>query len=362
MRASARRRQAITGLIACTLIVSACAKKTDDKVDDPVDDPSKSSTGDKPAPADANPGSTAPAPDKPVAPPTKPAPPVAKALAKRCLVGGDPLATSCTAYNEGMAAGKDGLLYVVVGKQVRRYKRGDGADCTLEPIGEPIDLPADNPRPQRVDKGPVYMRSGGAEWHLLRARDAVYVHDYLGGLFRIDRGRPEAVCDVFGYSTLAALDKKLVIARQGFEELKLGKQCKPVKLGIDDKARGDIYGIRDKLYLASGKRLTRYDGKTPVPLLEDTKPCFVTSVSACGDGLCVLDGNCVQLLQVDAAGLVLRVIDGDQLFATRPFGMNMLVSADSGNLFLRAKHRDSTAGKEICESAIYELPAAVFAR
>jgi hypothetical protein len=359
MQAFARRRHAITGLIGCTLIVSACTKKREDKAEKPVE------PVEKPAPADANPGSTAPPPDKPVAPPTKPAPATSQALAKRCIIGGDPLAGPCNSYDEGIAIGKDGQLYVAVGKQVYRYKRGEGTDCQLEPNGEPIQMPADNPRPQPLDKGPVYMRSGGSEWHLVRSGDAVYAHDFLGGLFRIDRGKPEPVCDVFGYSSLAAFGKKLVIARQGFEELEPGKRCKPAKLGIDDKARGTVFAVRDKLYLANGKKLTRYDGKTPVLLLEDEdkdkRVCFVTALAACGDGLCVLDQNCVKILQLDADGNVLRAIDDDQLFATRPFGMNELVTADSGAVYLRAKHRDSTNGKEICEAAIYELPPAVFA-
>lgn len=343
MLVSARHAQAITGLVGCMLIVSACSKKAEWKARDREE---------------TKPASTAPEPPKPAPPPAKPA---KTTLAKRCTVGGDPLAQACNVYDEGLAIAKDGTLYVVAGKQLRRYRRTDGADCTLEPSGDPIDLPPDNPRPQEMGKGPIYMRSGGGEWHLVRAGDAIYAHDFLGGLFRVDRGKPEPVCDVFGYSSLAAFGKKLVIARQGFEELKLGKKCAPAKLGIDDKARGQVFAVRDHLYLGDGKQLTRYDGKTPVSLLEDKRVCFVTSLSACGDGLCVLDQNCMQILQLDADGKVLRALDDDVLFQTRPFGVNQLVTADNGNLYVRAKHRDNTNGKEICESAIYELPAAAFA-
>ncbi|HEY5921325.1 MAG TPA: hypothetical protein VIV11_06630 [Kofleriaceae bacterium] len=336
------------------LIVSACSKTAPSENKPPADDKPAEP---KATAVDAGPGAIrAPGPTTVV--PTKPARP---SLANRCVLGGDPLAGSCSAYNEGIAVGRDGLLYVVAGKQVRRYQRLEGADCRLEPSGEPIEMPADNPRPQEVGKGPIYMRSGGSEWRMLRAGDAIYAHDFLGGLFRIDRGKPEPVCDVFGYSMLAAFGKKLVIARQGFEELKLGKKCKEHKLGIDDKARGDVYAIRDHLYLANGKRLTRYDGKTPVELLEDKQVCYVSSLAACGDGLCVLDQNCVQIIQLGPDGKLLRKIDDDQLFATRPYGMNHIVAADNGNVYIRAKHRDSTNNKEICETAIYELPAAVFA-
>src|SRR5438309_132592 len=83
-----------------------------------------------------------------------------------------------------------------------RYTRAAGDDCRFDPAGEPIALPAANKRPQRIDKGPVYMRSGGPAWHLVRAGDAIYAYDFLGGLFRVDRGKPEAACtDVFGYDS-----------------------------------------------------------------------------------------------------------------------------------------------------------------
>ena len=343
------------------LIVSACSKKAPPE-DNPAGKPADDKVAEPKAPADAAPN--APTPERPSVVITTKVPAHARmALAKRCVLGGDPLAGSCSAYNEGLAVGRDGLVYVVTGKQVRRYRRGEGAECQLEPSGEPIDMPADNARPQEVGKGPIYMRSGGSEWRLLRAGDAVYAHDFLGGLFRIDRGKPEPVCDVFGYSTLAAFGKKLVIARQGFEQLKLGKKCKEAKLGIDDKARGDVYAVGDHLYLASGKKLTRYDGKTPVPLLEGNKDvCYITSLSACGDGVCLLDQNCMQVLQLGPDGNVQRVIDDDQLFTARPFGLSHLVAADTGAVYLRAKHRDSTNNKEICETAVYELPAALFAR
>ena len=292
--------------------------------------------------------------------------PAKSTLGKRCVVGGDPLGSACNAYDEGIAIAKDGTFYVTVGKQIRRYTRADGADCKLEPAGDPIETPPDNPRWQSLDsKSKVYMRSGGAEWHLVRAGDAMYAYDFLGGLFRVDHGKAEPACvDVYGYKTLAPLGKKLVIAREGLEEIKPGKKCTAASLGIDAKARGELYAIGDKLYLADGKDLTRYDGKTPVSLtLEKGKDhvCYASALSGCGDGVCVLDQNCMQIIQLDADGNVLRFIDGDALFPTRPFGANALVAADSGNLYVRVQHRDKTNDKEICESAIYELPAALFA-
>ena len=322
---------------------SACAKRgKNDKQDAAVA---------QPAPA------VAPAPA-----PAKPTVQAKQTLAKRCVLGGDPLASDCVRGGEGVAFGADGTFYIVDGKHVRRYMRADGGDCRFEPSGESIALPPDNPRPQSID-GPVYMRSGGAAWHLTRAGDAVYAHDFLGGLFRIDRGNAEPACvDVFGYASVAVLGKRLLVSRKGIEELKLGKKCKAVPAKIDDKARDKVYVVRDKVYTAAGRDVHRYDDGKPVKLAEQAKICYATAMTACGEGACVLDSNCFALIQLDEAGNVMRKIDDDQLFATRPYGLSSLVTGATGAVYVLGRHRDKVNDKEICEAAVYELPAAVFAR
>lgn len=320
-----------------------------------------------PSPADHSPGVTRPAPapsPPPEPPPTSVIPPVQQAptgLARRCALGGDPLPTKCIGGGRGLAVAQDGLLYVVDDQQVRRYRRVDGEGCRLEPEGEPIELPPENPRPQKLD-GRVYMRSGGPAWRLVRAGDAVYAHDYLGGLFRIDGGKPEPTCDdVFGYRSVAVLGKRFLVARDGIEELKLGKQCKATSAKLDDKARGDLYAIGDRLYLASGKELSRYDGKTPVKLGEGTRICFVSALTACGDGACIFDNNCMQMIQLDKDGNVLRVVDERKLFGVRPWSLAEAATGPGGEVYVLAGHRDKTDDKEICEAAVYEMPAAAFA-
>ncbi|HEY5945380.1 MAG TPA: hypothetical protein VIV40_07810 [Kofleriaceae bacterium] len=348
MLVSASGRQPITHVFVAILLFSACAKKAapDDKPPDKA--------------GPTAPASTAPAPPKSAPVPAKPAP--RNTLAKRCVLGGDPLPADCVGGGEGLAFGKDGLLYVVDGKHVRRYQRAAGDACSFEPSGEPIELPPDNVRPQPLDKGPVYMRSGGAAWHLVRGGDAVYAHDFLGGLFRIDRGKPEPACvDVFGYNSVAAVGKKLLANRTGIVELRLGKQCSAVPAKIDDKARGDLYAAHGKLYLASGSELTRYDGATPTKLGEGTRICYVTGLTSCGDGACLVDSNCMQMVQLAADGKVLRVLDDDKLFATRPWSIAEATTSDAGDVYVLARHRDKTNDKEICEAAIYEVPAAAFA-
>src|SRR5688572_18427572 len=122
--------------------------------------------------------------DKPKAP--------GSGLAKRCAISGPPLETPCTGSSTGIAFDKAGVLYLVNEKQLRRFNVTE--PCTLAPEGEPLELPPDNPRPQPLGKGPVYMRSGGVAWELVQTPDAIYAHDFLVGLFRVDRGKPEPTC------------------------------------------------------------------------------------------------------------------------------------------------------------------------
>jgi hypothetical protein len=367
------------------MLFSACSKAAEAPKPDETPPPAVTArTADVPEARTADAGSssgritiTARAPRSPARP----------ALAKRCVLGGDPVPADCVGGGEGIALGKDGTLLVVAGKTVRRYRRagaasagsGDAAaeprECRFEPSGEPIELPPDHPRPQKLDGGPVYMRSGGPAWQLVRAGDIVYAHDFLGGLFRIDRGKLEPACEsVFGYKTVAALGKRLLVARKGIEELRPGKQCTAVATKLDDKARGELYAIRDRLYRTSGRELVRYDGvtpkqlgpATPVALGEGTRICHIASMSACGEGACVLDSNCKQLVQLAADGKVLRVIDDDQLFSTPPWTLRALATSEAGEVYVLAKHRDTPDGKPasdqaICEAAIYEVPAAAFA-
>jgi hypothetical protein len=69
----------------------------------------------------------------------------------------------------------------------------------------------------------------------------------------------------------------------------------------------------------------------------------------------------MQVIQLGADGKVLRVLDDDKLFATRPWSIAEAATSDAGDVYVLARHRDKTNDKEICEAAIYELPAAVFA-
>lgn len=290
--------------------------------------------------------------------------PAGSGLAKRCAIAGDPIGGTCVVGGGGLAADAKGVVYVVDGERVLRYRRAAGADgCRYEPAGAPIALPPPPERKQRVD-GPVYMRSGGPQWRLSRAGDAIYAADFLAGLYRIDRGRAEAACtDVFGYDHVARVGGRLLVGRSGIERLATGAKCSASAAGIDAKARGDVYVIGEQLYVAARGRteVARYDGSTKVPVAKDVRVCSVRGLAACGDGACILDQNCMQIVQVAPDGTG-RILDGDALFDRRPWSLGAAAQLTGGAMLVLAQHRDAGGANEICEAALYELPAALFER
>lgn len=293
----------------------------------------------------------------------RPEPPRAPgdALARRCVFDGDPLVAGCGDRGSGLAW-HAGTLYVVAGEEVRRYARAEGDGCRYTPAGAPIALPPVQARPQSLD-GPVYMRSGGPEWNLTVAGGAVYAFDYLAGLFRFERGAARPACvDVFGYSSVVAHGKQLLVNRRGIEQLALGKRCTASSAKIDDKARGALYSIAGALHVASGGgALARYDGASRTEIAKGARVCSISAVVACGDGACIVDNNCMQVIQLDGGGAPLRTIEGRRLFGARPWGLGGAVAGAGGAVLVHARHRDRAGDQEICETAIYELPAALFA-
>jgi hypothetical protein len=297
--------------------------------------------------AGASPGKITISVTKPKAPGT--------GFAKRCAVGGPPLATTCTGSSKGIAIDNAGTIYVANEKLLHRYTAD--ADCKLAPAGEPIELPADNPRPQALGKGPVYMRSGGVSWGLVRAGNAIYAHDFLVGLFRVDRGKVEPTCtQEFGFHGFAPMagsrandGKRLLAQRKGIEVITLGKAgaCKAKSAGIDDKARA-LFAVGDRTY-------TKFDDL-------GVRICHASAMAACGDGACILDHNCPQIVQLAADGAVLRTIEGEQLFDVRPWSIDGLATATDGSVYVYARHRDKVDGNPVCEAAVYRIPAAVFER
>jgi hypothetical protein len=344
----------VRSALVCLAVVG-CSKDQPAAPPPPPPQPADAAAVVAPAPADADDSNKItitiakdrPAPDK--------------ALARRCALGGDPLVGDCIGGGRGVAFDRAGTLHVIAGDELHRYRRVDGDACTFEPTSPPLALPEVPERKQPID-GPMFMRSGGPAWQVVVAGDAIYVFDFLAGLYQLEKDRLVAACvDVFGYDSVAKLGKRLLVSRSGIQELATGKKCKAKSAGIDDKAREDLHAIGDKLYAVGVGDLFRYDGTTKVPLAEGSRLCGLTGLAPCGDGVCAIDNNCMQIIQLDADDKVLRTIDDDALFASRPWSLGEAASRDN-NLYVYARHRDATASKEVCEAAIYEVPAAALAR
>jgi hypothetical protein len=69
----------------------------------------------------------------------------------------------------------------------------------------------------------------------------------------------------------------------------------------------------------------------------------------------------MQLVQVAADGAA-RVLDDHALFDQRPWHLGDAITLSDGRVLLLARHRDHTSAKETCETAVYEVPAALFER
>lgn len=288
--------------------------------------------------------------------------PPGSGLARRCSIAGDPIGERCE-NRGGLAVDASGVVYVLDGAQVRRYRRASGEPCRLDPTGAPIELGPPPERMQPID-GPLYLRSGDPEWKLVSDGAQVYAHDFLGGLVRIDRGKPEPTCtDVFGFYSAAKVGGRWVIDRNRGERLEPGARgaCKARRLAPRLPRGATVYTRDGELHAATTRELVRYAAGEPVRT--ELSACAVTALTACGDGTCVLDRNCSQMLQIAPDGGV-RTLASRALFDQRPYTLSAAATTPGGAVLVLAQHRDRAAGSggELCEAAVYELVPAVFAR
>ncbi|MGN6103624.1 MAG: hypothetical protein ACTHU0_00735 [Kofleriaceae bacterium] len=288
--------------------------------------------------------------------------PPGSGLARRCSIAGDPIGERCK-NRGGLAVDAAGVVYVLDGAQVRRYRRAPGEPCRIDPTGSPIELGPPPERMQPID-GPLYLRSGDPEWKLVSDGAQVYAHDFLGGLVRIDRGKPEPTCtDVFGFYSAARVGGRWVIDRNRGERLEPGARgaCKARRLAPRLPRGATVYARDGELHAATTRELVRYAAGEPVRT--ELSACAITALTACGDGTCVLDRNCSQMLQISPDGGV-RTLASRALFDQRPYTLSAAATTPGGAVLVLAQHRDRAAGSggELCEAAVYELVSAVFAR
>jgi len=291
-------------------------------------------------------------------------------VSARCTLDGDPLTLPCGSGG-ALAATPDGTVYVSSEAGVRRYRPSGGDGCALAldaafGVGGTLKPPEKAAKPQVLGKGTVMLRSGGPDWQVIADGDAVYLLDFLLGLYRIDRGKAAPVCpDLQGASALAIRGDTAVAAIDHGQRLALRKRCKATALELAPRPAFGVFAVGDGVWgKTGGGKLTRYDraGKAVATIGgEDAFApgglCSTAAVGACGDDVCVLDTNCQKLARFAADGTFRVEREARQLFGTVPYGLSGLAPAADGGLWVLAKLKDG----ETCEAAIYRVPGAAIA-
>lgn len=142
----------------------------------------------------------------------------------------------------------------------------------------------------------------------------------------------------------------------------LGGACKISALAFDPPPRFGVAAAGGQTWgmISSGK-LVRYgrDGKAAATIGSDKTfdpggLCSTTSVTSCGDAVCVLDGNCTRVSRfaTDGTHQVERKLE--QLLGERPYAVAELAAAPDDGLWLLARHKDG----DTCEAAVYRIPGA----
>ena len=289
------------------------------------------------------------------------------AIAARCALEGDPLDGDYSHARLSIAAASDGALYVADSAGVRRYRAKAGAPCALAidaSFGSAgvLAIPEIEPPPQTVGGGALYFQSGGRNWALAAGpRGTVYLHDLLRGVRRVDRGKVEATCPALqGVMSLVFVGQQAYIERNGGERLAIGS-CKTTPARLKPASPRTLHGAGGALWgEIDSDTLVRYGGsgtQTTIESLDAFEPggfCTITALAGCGDGLCVVDSNCIKIARYDLTGSFVRELDGAILFDDRPTSITGAATAADGALWIAATHKDG----EHVEGAIYLVPTA----
>jgi len=280
-----------------------------------------------------------------------------KAMALRCRLHGDPLARACDAAWGSIAVDQEGRLHVVVGDKVRRYRRLEQEGCEMELEGE-VALPVIEPEGQVVGEGPLYMQSGGPQWKVTGTGGRVFVHDYLRGIHEIVGDAVKPVCPrLQGVGAIAIVGKQAYVARNSGEKVSFGKTCKTTAAGFDPRPGFGLYAVGDQLLADTGdavlygpdlKRVADLgagDAFAPGGL------CAVSAIVACGDDICIADGNCKKINRHARDGRFVAELGSSALFDRMPVGLYHAATAPDG-LYLLVGNMDGN----VCEDAVYLVP------
>lgn len=282
--------------------------------------------------------------------------------AVRCAVEGDPLDGK---DQLSLATASDGTLYVSDAVGFRRFRPNLEHGCSLQldrSFGKDgvLAFPNAKPKSQRLNDGPVYMRSGGAQWKLASdGKAAIYAFDYLLGVYRIDHNRAEAVCpDVQGVDSIAVAPAGVFFGGAPIRKANLRGKCSVADL---KGTRGSTYAIGDQLWQKTNdKTLTALDANGHATEVSITSKdsfapggfCYASAVTACGDKLCVVDNNCKKVEIYNRDGTFAAELK-DNLFDQFPFGLPTGTTAGTAGLWLAATYHEAN----VYEGAVFLVPA-----
>ena len=226
-------------------------------------------------------------------------------------------ASASAAARASRSVAKRSCSYVVDGDAGAALSRGrQGDDCRVRAGGRADRDAARQPAAAARRQGPglhalrrrrVAPRRGGrCDLRARFPRRAVPRSIAASPSRRARRVRLQLGCRV---------GKKLLVAAQGHRAAQARQEVQGGPPASTTRRAASCSRCAIGSTLASGRELTRYDGKTPRQARRRRRAsATIASLTACGDGMCALDSNCMQLIQFGADGKVLRRSTTSELF------------------------------------------------
>ncbi len=331
------------------------------------------------------------APPKPPKPPKQPKPlqpkPSPSAAAElpgaalgasidACEIAGARYAGPCKSLRDIRIARHGQHVYLSrPGDGVRRFTGASGPACRLEldksfGAGGLVAFPAAKPTGQSLGKGTLTLSSGGPSYKLaVSPTGEVVVFDFTRGVHRIAGPGPRVSCPERRgvIDVLFAQGRMYTAGFTNVHRMTMSKGCpqETVSLSTKDMTISRI-GVWGKRMIVAGSAKTRR-GKI-VRLMEAEKValqlgnkdpfapdgmCWVSGAARCGDGLCVLDGNCRTLKRFDADGTLRGSMKLGALLDRGLYASHDLHRDPEGALWLALSQRDSKT--DTCTLRTYRL-------
>jgi hypothetical protein len=253
----------------------------------------------------------------------------------------------------------DGRLYLTdADGGLRRYTVHAEGGCRLAEDasfadGGRLAPPPEREVAQKLD-GQVHLRSGGPQWRLGGGGGAVYWHDYLLGVYRVDRGRLEPVCpELTGVRQITGdAGGVWMVTGDGIERLTAAKGCKRTPAEVVAASRIPVLGLAGgALHVTTdgdgGRAIARLSDRLEVDTtyagvgsFDPGGLCSVVGIAACGDDLCVADNNCQKVNRYAAGGDLVAELKASDATAGVPYAVRAIATAPDGAALVTVDERD----------------------